>query len=260
MISAAEARVEARKQWNANPCGFFPHELDPTFFRRVEAERYRQQYWQKSFFDFEGFADKRVLEIGVGLGTDLKQFARAEAECHAIDIAGRHLDIAQRNFAAEGLRVHLLKADAVNLPYPDRHFDCVYSFGVLHHIPDVERALAEAHRVLKPGGVLQTAVYNRYSLAALAIFAKALLGGSLFRLGPAGILARNETGADGSDIKPYVRLYGAREWRLLVERFGFQAEAVGPQQVNFERQRWMNVFRPFDRLVGWYVAGRFVRR
>ena len=50
-----------------------------AFFKRVEIERYKQQPWQHDFFQFEQFAGKRVLEIGVGLGTDLLQFARKRA-------------------------------------------------------------------------------------------------------------------------------------------------------------------------------------
>jgi ubiquinone/menaquinone biosynthesis C-methylase UbiE len=44
-------------------------------------------------------------------------------------------------------------ADALNLPYPDGAFDAVFGFGVLHHIPDWQGALAEVGRVLKPDGV-----------------------------------------------------------------------------------------------------------
>ena len=42
--------------------------------------------------------------------------------------------------------------DAIRLPYPDAALDAVFAFGVLHHVPDWRRALAEISRVLKPGG------------------------------------------------------------------------------------------------------------
>ena len=73
----ASARVEAQKQWNTTPCGALPTaSYDRLFFERVEADRYHQQYWQRDYFDYQSFRGGRVLEIGVGLGTDLKQFAR----------------------------------------------------------------------------------------------------------------------------------------------------------------------------------------
>lgn len=256
--SESTARSAARRQWNTNPCGAVPTgEYDPDFFRRVESDRYRQQYWQLDFFDYASFAGGRVLEVGIGLGTDLKQFARNGAECFGVDITQRHLELTRLNFQLEGFAVDLRDADAASLPFPDNHFDSVHSFGVLHHIPDVRRVLAEIHRVLKPGGVLQTAVYHRASLQTLTLFLRSLLNLSLFRLGPAGVLARIETGADGRDIKPYVKLYSRGEWRRLVERAGFNTVRIAARQINFEGTRILNLFRPLEGLIGWYVCGRF---
>ncbi len=53
----ASARHEAQKQWTANPCGALSTGvLDKAYFDAVEAERYRQQYWQREFFDYTSFA------------------------------------------------------------------------------------------------------------------------------------------------------------------------------------------------------------
>jgi SAM-dependent methyltransferase len=51
-----------------------------------------------------------------------------------------------------GLPVKVLRADAESLPFADRSFDLVLGHAVLHHLPDLERAFAEFHRVLRPGG------------------------------------------------------------------------------------------------------------
>ena len=92
-------------------------------------------------FQFEQYSDRRILEIGVGLGTDLVQFAKAGAVCHGIDITDRHLELAARNFALRGLPVTLKKCDAARIECPDGYFDVVYSFGVIHHIPDAAAVL-----------------------------------------------------------------------------------------------------------------------
>lgn len=257
-FSEAAAREEAQKQWNANPCGALPtEEYDLEFFRRVEADRYRQQYWQRGFFDYSSFSGRKVLEIGTGLGTDLKQFARHGAECYGVDITDRHLELTRLNLAAEGLPVQLVKADATALPFDDESFDCVHSFGVLHHIPDVEDVLREIRRVLKPGGVLQCAVYNLYSFQTGFLFLHAAVKGKLFRLGVNGVLGTIERGADGIATKPFVRLYSKRRWRRTVAAAGFRTEKVAIRQLHDDTLRLVNWLRPLEGLLGWYVCGKF---
>jgi SAM-dependent methyltransferase len=62
------------------------------------------------------------------------------------------VEVAQRNARALGFEVEGRVADAERLPYGDDEFDLVIGHAVLHHIPDVELALREVLRVLKPGG------------------------------------------------------------------------------------------------------------
>jgi SAM-dependent methyltransferase len=53
-----------------------------------------------------------------------------------------------------GLSVRTARADAESLPFPDESFDLVLGHAVLHHVPDLDRAFAEFHRVLRPGGCI----------------------------------------------------------------------------------------------------------
>ena len=63
-ISLEAARLEAQKQWNANPCGALPTDVfDKAYFDRVEADRYRQQYWQKDWFDYASYKGKKALNV-----------------------------------------------------------------------------------------------------------------------------------------------------------------------------------------------------
>jgi ubiquinone/menaquinone biosynthesis C-methylase UbiE len=61
-------------------------------------------------------------------------------------------------------------ADAENLPYKDNYFDFIYSWGVLHHTPDTQKAIDEAFRVLKSGGEICVMLYNRKSLVSLQMY------------------------------------------------------------------------------------------
>jgi ubiquinone/menaquinone biosynthesis C-methylase UbiE len=251
------ARDHAQVQWNTNPCGAVPsEEYDRAFFDQVETDRYRQQYWQKGFFDYKSFRGGRVLEIGVGLGTDLKQFARNGAGCFGADITDGHLELAARNFQLEGLPVSLERSDATRLPFEDNSFDSVYSFGVLHHIPDARNVLREIHRVLKPGGVFQVAVYHLFSIHTAYLFFYALMKGQLRRLGVSGVLATIEKGADGVRIKPYVKLYTKRGLRSLLKSEGLDPVKVGIRHVNFDDLPFLNVFRLLERDLGWYVCAQ----
>lgn len=95
-----------------------------------------------------------ALELGSGTGFFLLNLMQAgvAARGSVTDISPGMVAVALRNAAALGLDVDGRVADAETLPYPDATFDLVVGHAVLHHIPDVEQALREVLRVLKPGG------------------------------------------------------------------------------------------------------------
>ena len=99
-----------------------------------------------------GFA--RSLEVGAGTGYFSLNLLRAgvvrEATC--TDISPGMLRALRGNAERLGLEVRTARADAESLPFPDRSFDLVLGHAVLHHLPDLERAFGEFHRVLAPGG------------------------------------------------------------------------------------------------------------
>ena len=258
-MDPSAARTQNTAHWNAYPCGAVPGDPNSIeYFTAVERERYRQQAWQHDFFDFASFEGRRVLEIGVGQGTDLAQFANAGADCHGIDITDAHLERSRRNFQLRRLPVTLRKADATSLPYPDGYFDVVYSFGVLHHLPDIQDSIGEIRRVLRPGGTLMLALYRKWSFFHLyMLVVRGILQGHLFRLGYAGLLSTIESGADGREHKPYVKLYSRQEIRDLLR--AFEIERLEVRQLflgRFEHPSIRPALRVFEPLLGWYFAVR----
>src|SRR5829696_9061427 len=98
----------------------------------------------------------RSLEIGSGTGyfslTLMQAGVIEEAVC--TDISPGMLATLRGNAERLGLEVETVATDAESLPFEDASFDLVLSHAILHHIPDLKRAFAEFHRVLKPGGTV----------------------------------------------------------------------------------------------------------
>lgn len=257
-----DARIEAQKQWNARACGELPGDKQSVdYFDAVARDRYRQQPWMHDYFRYERFAGQHVLEIGIGQGTDMMQFAQAGAICHGVDITENHLKLTALNATLRGIKVDLHEIDATRLPFADNSIDCVYSFGVLHHIPEIDRVVSEIHRVLKPGGRLMIALYYKWSAFHLfwKLLANGLRNGWLFTKGYDGLLATIEMGADGVNIKPYVCLYSKAEVRRLMK--DFEPEDLSIHQLHedhfwppFVGRLLRNRLKRLEPRMGWYVT------
>ena len=152
--------------WNGRPCGTQFTDLEwgsREFFDSVERERYARQPFMREAVGFDRYRGKKLLEIGCGLGTDLLQFARGGALTTGVDLTEQSIELARKRFGMYGVPGEFQVADAERLPFPDGHFDVVYSFGVLHHTPDTPRTIREVHRVLKPGGEIVIMLYHSRS-------------------------------------------------------------------------------------------------
>jgi len=92
-----------------------------------------------------------VLELGCGTGYFTRELARSRADIVAIDVSPELLEIAKINTSAPNVRYEIQNAYELN--YADVVFDSVVGSSVLHHL-EIERALREIYRVLKPGGTI----------------------------------------------------------------------------------------------------------
>ena len=173
--------AQVRDFWEAVPCGAkhaSAREGTSEFFSEVEQRRYELEPFIPQYARFDDAGGKRVLEIGVGLGTDFVQFVRAGAHATGVDLTEHGVRLVQERLALEGLSADVRVADAERLPFPDRQFDVVFSWGVLHHTSDPDAAIASALRVLRPGGRLCVMLYARHSWVAFGLWARyALLRG-----------------------------------------------------------------------------------
>jgi len=165
-LADEQLKERVRTFWQAHPCGtkFSDAEIGTrAFFERIEAHRYEKEWHIPAAANFANTRGLKVLEIGCGLGTDGAQFAKAGADYTGVDLTNAAIELARKRFQLFGLTGKFQVADAENLDFPDESFDVVYSHGVLHHTPDIDAAVQEIHRVLKPGGRAIVMLYHRGS-------------------------------------------------------------------------------------------------
>jgi ubiquinone/menaquinone biosynthesis C-methylase UbiE len=139
---------------------------EEAYFNDLAEQRYRSHRhllpWIRSME-----AGKTVLEIGCGVGLDCFEMAKQGMKVTAIDLTDVAIEAVKKHFQDNALEGEFRTANAEELPFPENHFDYVYSFGVLHHAADTELCIREAYRVLKHGGTAKIMLYHRNSLNEL---------------------------------------------------------------------------------------------
>ncbi|OGF68282.1 MAG: hypothetical protein A2Y62_02925 [Candidatus Fischerbacteria bacterium RBG_13_37_8] len=152
--------------WDRNLCGkHFINAKFPSkdFFEQYRNFRYHKEHHLNSFNDYPSALNKDVLEIGIGIGADGTQWAKYAKSYTGIDITDEAIYATKLHFNILGLKGNFLKSNAESLPFHDNKFDIVYSHGVLHHILNIENALSEVYRVLRPKCKLILMLYSKDS-------------------------------------------------------------------------------------------------
>lgn len=122
----------------------------------------------------EAGSSYRVLDIGCGAGNVLERIQAQER--HGIDLSGVMAERARKRL---GKAATIVQGDAEELPFAAGSFDRVLCSSVLSHVLHPERVLAEAYRVLKPGGRLVVSVSHEAAIERGIRLARALLFGPL---------------------------------------------------------------------------------
>lgn len=167
-------KSEVYEFWNRASCGetLFLKTTDLSGYEEQARLRYELEPWILPFGKFDECRGLRVLEIGVGLGADHERLAAAGADLYGIDLTERAVEHTRQRLALRNLSSKLNVGDAEDLRFPDAFFDVVYSWGVLHHTPNTQKAISEVHRVLKPGGIARIMLYHKWSLVGLMLWVR----------------------------------------------------------------------------------------
>lgn len=102
-----------------------------------------------------------VLEIGSGSGWFTIHAVRSGFRAVGVEVSWELVEFARARAAKAGVEASFHEARAEALPLPDASFDVVYANSVMEHVKGWRQAVAEAHRVLKPGGLLFVGTTNR---------------------------------------------------------------------------------------------------
>jgi ubiquinone/menaquinone biosynthesis C-methylase UbiE len=221
------------------------------WFEQIEQHRYRVEPYIHSIAQFTRHHGKRVLEVGVGAGSDHLQWARAGAECYGVDLTRRAIETTQARFDLYGFKTNLRQIDAEILPFPDDSFDVVYSWGVIHHAEHPEQIVQEVRRVLKPSGLFIGMLYGRHSLVAAKLWVKyALLRGRPWRTLSDVIWHHMES--------PGTKAYTLGELRTVFTEF--RSVELTPLQTVYDQSRlpaWLCGLVPSR--YGWFIAVRAIK-
>ncbi len=151
-----------QKFWDDRPCNIRHSSKElgtKEYFEEVTKRKYFVENHILSFANFPSWKDKDVLEVGCGLGTAAQSFMEAGAKYTGIDVSPKSIELAQRRAKIFNLTGDIFVADIQSFIPDGKHFDLVYSFGVLHHIQNLEAALKNIYAVLKPGGQFKLMMY-----------------------------------------------------------------------------------------------------
>jgi SAM-dependent methyltransferase len=161
-------------------------------------------------------AKDRFLEIGCGEGSNLFHLRElvGAARLHGVDFS-----FPKVRFAAQATSARTVNADAASLPYRTACFDSVLIRDLLHHVPDRERAIEEALRVLRPGGRITIIEPNGRNplIATMALGIRAELG--MLRSTPARVVGELQA-AGACDIVAEARQPMPISRLVLHYRFG----------------------------------------
>lgn len=171
--------------WNSSSCGEIYADNRQNLLEnyRLQAQkRYQLEPYLLEFANFNDAHNKICLEIGVGMGADHEKISKiGPYQLIGIDFSERAISHSKKRLELAGLKSQLQVEDGESLSFVNNYFDWIYSWGVIHHSPNTEKAVTEIFRVLKPGGIAKIMIYHKYSIVGGLLWIRyALLKGKPF--------------------------------------------------------------------------------
>jgi SAM-dependent methyltransferase len=183
-----QQHIDARNgEFWSEPCGTRAAiqlgvvDSSPASLKKFDDWFFAYYDYLEEYIPFEDLASKSVLEVGLGYGSVAQRLMTSGAYYHGLDIAADPVLLAELRASQLGVCSDIRKGSILECPFETNSFDCVVSLGCLHFTGNLSRAIAEVHRVLKPGGTAIIMVYYAFGLRywlkrPLSTFRRALNG------------------------------------------------------------------------------------
>ncbi|HOK14473.1 MAG TPA: class I SAM-dependent methyltransferase, partial [Candidatus Kapabacteria bacterium] len=136
-MNEEKLKYDVKNYWNKETCGSWSsnkEKFTKEYFEEIEEFRYKIQPEIFAFAEFTRWHGKKILEVGVGAGTDFLQWARAGAKVFGVDLTEQACEHVRHRLNIYGFQAESIQvADCEKLPFQDNFFDLVWSWGVIHH-------------------------------------------------------------------------------------------------------------------------------
>jgi len=211
-------RTPMRYDWRAaipHAAGTREHfdQIDSRFLESVRRYLPWRQHPFEQLVPYGELHGLDVLEIGVGQGTHAQLIAPHCKSFVGIDLTEHASGVTRTRLKQAGIAGDIRQMDAERMTFPDRSFDFIWSWGVIHHSSDTGKVLREMARVLRPGGRACVMVYYRSPLQyyLLTGLGRGLFKGEFWSVG--GIHRINQAATDGA----LARFFSVDEFVKLLE-------------------------------------------
>ena len=159
---------EVKKFWNERPCNIkhSSKELGTMeYFDEVELKKFRAEPHILKFTEFPQWKNKKVLEVGCGLGTVGINFALNGVDYTGVELSKESLEIAKKRFEVYNQfgKFYLGNAEELSSFVPIETYDLIYSFGVIHHSPHPEKIVSQIKKYMNENSVLKIMLYAKDS-------------------------------------------------------------------------------------------------
>ena len=159
-----------KKYWNNQPCNINHSKkefLSRDYFNEIEKKRYFIESHIPKFANFKKYKNKNVLEIGCGIGTDGVQFLKNGANYTGVELSKNSLDIFRERIKILGLsnlKSNLILSNCESLKnVPKLNYNLIYSFGVIHHTPNMKKAFEEVYKLSNKKTEIKIMLYAKNS-------------------------------------------------------------------------------------------------